>query len=71
MMLTFSQEVGGSRVMKHHPVVELHRVPHLQHPHQVAYTLLKTLKKDKLRMNNRHSASGRSTDIQVMLAISS
>lgn len=70
-MFTFSQEVGSSRVVKHHPIVELHRVPHLQHPHQVTYALLKTLKQDRQQhcMNNRrkesNSNSSSCTPIQV------
>lgn len=40
---TFCQKIGGRRVMKNHTIVQLHRVPHLQHSHKVTYTFLKTL----------------------------
>lgn len=34
--------------MEHHPIVELHRVSHLQHPHKVAHPLLNTLNENKI-----------------------
>lgn len=29
--------------MKHHTIIQLHRVSHLKHPHQVTHTFLNTL----------------------------
>lgn len=45
---TFRQNVSCSSIMKYNPIIELHRVPHLQHPHQIAHPFLDTLDKNNI-----------------------